>query len=178
MATVHNRERGWLVLLALFLVSYHPFYSHTIVSNQTKKAFIYSRCLLSHLWTRKAKALQVWTKEDSNGTVELCRVQLHPSSENSIYFYFLRGNVGWGIVKCKHHQTLGRTKHYLHYISPTTCDICTYHCCTSSVITLCWWLQLHTLCAHHCSNSNKFEGRCQLRRSRPMFKEDSTMRWK
>jgi hypothetical protein len=58
MATVHNRERGRLVLLALFLVSYH-----TIVSNQTKKAFIYSRCLLSHLWTRKAKALQVWTKK-------------------------------------------------------------------------------------------------------------------
>jgi hypothetical protein len=35
MATAHNRERGRLVLLALFLVSYH-----TIVSNQTKKAFI------------------------------------------------------------------------------------------------------------------------------------------
>jgi hypothetical protein len=32
---------------------------------------------------------------------------------------------------------LRRTKHYLHYISPTTCDICTYHCCTSSVIILC-----------------------------------------
>jgi hypothetical protein len=54
MATVHNRERGRLVLLALFLVSYH-----TIVSNQTKKAFIYSRCLLSHLWTRKAKTQDI-----------------------------------------------------------------------------------------------------------------------
>jgi hypothetical protein len=58
MPTVHNRERRRLVLLALFLVSYH-----TIVSNQTKKAFIYSRCLLSYLWTRRAKALQVWTKK-------------------------------------------------------------------------------------------------------------------
>lgn len=128
-----KREVGVACPVSSFLP---PLYSHTIVSNQTKKAFIYSRYLLSHLWTRKAKALQVWTKEDSNGMVELCRVQLHPPRENSIYFYFLRGSVGWGVVKCKHHQTLGRTKHYLH-VSPTTRDICTYHCCTSFVITLC-----------------------------------------
>jgi hypothetical protein len=35
MATVHNRERGRLVLLALFVVSYHPF--TVIPLSQTKQ---------------------------------------------------------------------------------------------------------------------------------------------